>query len=695
MDREGIRLGALCALAALGAVAVARFPRGMPQARAAAAQVVLADAFPGATFQRPVQALQAPDGSARLFVVEQAGRVWTVEHPAPPPPATAAKRLFLDISSRVSRLANEEGLLGLAFHPDFAANRRFLVHYSAKYADDADRRHRISEFLADADDPGVADASSERVVLALGQPYQNHWGGWLGFGPDGMLFVALGDGGSGGDPGNRAQDLADLHGKILRIDPDARDAGGYGIPADNPFLGRAGAAPEVFAYGLRNPWRCSFDRATGSLWAGDVGQDAWEEVDLVVAGGNYGWRRREGAHDYLPGGPAPADPLRDPVAEVPHSEGRSITGGFVYRGSGIPALAGSYLFADFETGRLWALEDPYGAADRVLLLDTTEPVASFAEDRAGEVFLVSFSGRILAIRDGAPPPPPPDGELPGTLSALGLFADLPRGVPVEGALRYGVIAPLWADGASKDRFLVLPPGGALGWRDGDALAMPVGGTAVKTFARGGARLETRVIRRSSEGFLAASYRWRADLSDADRVDERTAVPGPGGAWTVPSPEDCRACHTDAAGFLLGVTASQLRAATVGAWKRSGVLSGAPAPREVPRLARLRGRGRIERRARSYLDANCASCHRPDDPTGASLDLRFSTPLEETGMLDAPPQHGDLGIADARILAPGDPARSTLVERLRVTGEGRMPGLGTVVPHDEAVRLLRRWIRRVR
>lgn len=699
---------ALCA--ALLALALGPFPSLL-----AAAEIVLADAFPGVTFDRPLLAVQPPDGTSRMFVVEQGGRVWSVDHPAPAPPAVASKRLFLDLSSRVSRAGNEEGLLGFAFHPQYAANRRFLVHYSAAYTAPAQRRNVLSEMTAFANDPDRGDASGERIVLTVPQPFANHNGGWIAFGPYGKLFVALGDGGAAGDPEDRGQDPGSLLGKILRIDVDAA-AGAYGVPADNPFAARAGWRPEVFAYGFRNPWRCSFDRTTGALWAGDVGQNSWEEIDLVTAGGNYGWRRREGLHAYTGSQHALADPAVDPVAEYPQSEGRSVTGGFVYRGAAVPALAGSYVFGDFETGRIWALEDPYGTPARTLLLDTTENVASFAEDRAGELYVVSFSGKVLRIRDGAPPPPAE--ELPATLSALGLFRDLRRARPAAGALRYRVIAPLWSDAAAKSRFLVLPPGGpharnrtgrsrladvrtvraeqgaTIRWRGGDALDVPVGTFAVKTFSRRGTRIETRVIRRTEDGFDAATYRWRPELDDADRVDDRTSAATGGGGWTFPSRDDCRSCHTDSAGFLLGVTARQLPAGTVGRWRRSGVLTGAPRPSVVERNRPPAGAGRTEARVRSYLDANCSFCHRPDDPANASLDLRARTRLEETGLLDALPQHGDLGIADARIVRPGDPLRSTLVARMATTGEGRMPQIATSVPDRRAVRLLERWIRRL-
>ena len=665
-------------------------PGDRPVARAATL-VRLVDAFPGVTFDQPTAAVQPPDGTARMFVAEQGGKIWIVDHPAPAPPAVASKRLFLDLSARVSRAGNEEGLLGLAFHPGYATNGRFFVGYTSKYASSANRKDVVAEWHADPQDADRADPSSELPLLQVADPYGNHNGGWVGFGPDGMLYAGLGDGGSAGDPENRAQDLGSLLGKILRIDVNP-GGGTYGTPPDNPFVARAGARPEIYAYGLRNPWRCSFDRATGDLWAGDVGQDAWEEVDRIVPGGNYGWRRREGRHDYRPSGTAPADPLIEPLAEYSHALGASITGGFVYRGAGVPALVGSYVFGDFESGRLWALTDPYGTPRVEDLLSTQENIASFAEDRAGELYVVSFGGSILAIRDGAPAAGP---TLPATLSETNVFADLPRARPVADALRYDAISPLWSDGAVKSRFLVLPPGEAIAWRDDDALDVPVGTYAVKTFARRGTRLESRVIRRTAAGFDAATYRWRADRSDADRVDARTDVVAGGGAWTFPSPQDCRGCHTTAAGFLLGVTGRQLPAGTVARWRRSVRLTGAPPPRTVPRNVPRSASGAIGARVRSYLDANCSFCHRPDDPTNASLDLRATTPLTDTGALDAAPQHGDLGIADARIVAAGDPSRSTLLARMRTLGEGRMPALGTSVEDRKAVRLIERWIRRLR
>jgi len=677
-------------------------------ARATSPAVRLVDAFPGVAFDRPLFAAQPPDATARMFVVEQDGRVAIVDYPAPAPPAVAARTTFLDIAARVSRIGDEEGLLGFAFHPDFAANGKFYVHYSAKYASAVDRRNVLSEMTVDASDPDRADAASERVILTVPQPYENHNGGWIGFGPDGMLYVALGDGGSGGDPLGNGQRLDTRLGKILRIDVDG--AHPYVVPPDNPFVARAGALPEIWAYGLRNPWRCSFDRGTGDLWAGDVGQDLYEEVDRIVPGGNYGWNRKEAFADYAPVAAPPADPLIPPLASYDHSEGQSISGGYVYRGAAVPSLAGAYLYADFLSGTIWALRAKAGVAwppatrddaEVVEVLRTVEQIASFGEDRDGELVVCSFGGRVLSLVSTADPPPV--GPFPHRLGGLGVFADLRRLRPAHGALRYGVRSPLWSDGAAKDRFVLLPPGTSMTYSAEDAFEVPVGTKVVKTFALRGRRLETRVIIRTDERFEAATYRWLDDRSDATLVTERETAAAPGGStWTFPSPADCRRCHTDAAGFLLGLKSRQVAPTNGGRdrlalWAKSGALSG-----EVPSIGgravdrRIHGNGPLPERVRGYLDANCSFCHRPGAvEDGGALDLRAATSLESTGLIDAAPQRGDLGLADARVVAKGDPARSVLYERMRRRGEGQMPSLASGTPDAAALKAVARWIRSLR
>jgi len=311
----------------------------------------------------------------RLFVVEQPGRIRSVQG------GRLLDRPFLDISSRVS-FGGERGLLGLAFHPDYRTNGRFFVNYTRR----PDGATVVAEYRVSAD-PNVA-APAETVLLVVPQPYPNHNGGMVEFGPDGFLYIGLGDGGAGGDPGNRAQNTFELLGKILRIDVDR--GAPYGIPPDNPFAA-GGGRPEIFAWGLRNPWRFSFDRGSGALWVGDVGQNSWEEVDLVRRGGNYGWRIMEGAHCFDPRSGCRTAGLEPPVAEYRNGGGRcSVIGGYVYRGSRVPSLAGTYIYGDYCSGEIFGLAT---GAQRVLLA-TNLWISSFGEDRAGELYVVGLKGTV-------------------------------------------------------------------------------------------------------------------------------------------------------------------------------------------------------------------------------------------------------------------------------------------------------------
>lgn len=344
-------------------------------------------AFPRLSFENPLFIAAPPDGSGRLFVVEQAGRVLWFENAG----ETKETHLAMDIRKKVRTVHNEEGLLGLAFHPKFKDNGFVYLQYSASDP----RRNVISRFTADRARERL-DPASEKVVLEVEQPYGNHNGGMLAFGPDGFLYIGLGDGGAGGDPHDYAQDPGSLLGKMLRIDVDRAEGGkAYAVPRDNPFAGRPGARGEIWALGLRNPWRYSFDRKTGELWAGDVGQNAWEEIDLIKKGLNYGWNRREGKHAFQ----SKTDERRfeEPVAEHGRGEAQSITGGYVYRGEKWPALAGRYIYGDFMSGLIWALDAERRGEPR--LIARGELIASFGEDEAGELYFASFDGHIYALEE--------------------------------------------------------------------------------------------------------------------------------------------------------------------------------------------------------------------------------------------------------------------------------------------------------
>jgi glucose/arabinose dehydrogenase len=356
----------------------------LPQGSGARLQQVVA----GLTF--PLYLTAPPGDLNRLFIVEKAGSIRIVKAGSLLPTA------FLDISPQVSNVG-EQGLLGLAFDPNYAANGRFFVHYS-----DPIGNTRVSSFQVSAD-PDIANPGSEQIILTATQPYANHKGGQLLFGPDGMLYLGLGDGGSGGDPQGRGQDRSDLLGSILRVDAQAGSS--YTVPADNPFVGQAGVRPEIWSYGLRNPWRFSFDRGTGNLYIADVGESRFEEVDVSPAaeaagkGLNYGWNLMEGKHCFITS-PCNETGLTLPVHEYTHGQGCSITGGYVYRGAAVPALQGLYFFADFCQG--WVRSFRLVGADATELTDwrVLQPggsITSFGEDAAGELYLMSTNGGVFKI----------------------------------------------------------------------------------------------------------------------------------------------------------------------------------------------------------------------------------------------------------------------------------------------------------
>jgi len=391
-------------------------------------KIALQQVFPKLADERPVWMSEAPDGSHRFFVVYQTGKILVVKKGSDGGDA----KEFFNIEDRDPKAGgeNECGLLSLAFHPGFATNGLFYVYYNQKNENQNSRplnfpiRTVISEFKVSADDADKADLKSERIILQVPQPFGNHKGGELCFGPDGYLYLGLGDGGNGGDPFGSGQSTATLLAKMLRIDISAPSTVGHGrlqrqlqytIPSDNPFVKEpdinSGARKEIFAYGLRNPWRYSFDRETGDLWAGDVGQDLWEEVDLITNGGNYGWSVREGAHHFKPG--PPGAQYVEPVMEYTHqarlqsqgmfpdhSIGLCVIGGYVYRGKKFPALDGVYVYGDYNLGTIWGFRydrDAHKVTAEGTLLNQKKNIFSFAEDLDGELYVLTQDGQIYSI----------------------------------------------------------------------------------------------------------------------------------------------------------------------------------------------------------------------------------------------------------------------------------------------------------
>lgn len=354
--------------------------------------IAATDAFPAVKFTAPIEIRHAGDGSNRLFIAEQAGLIKVVENAA----GTQTAATFLDIRNKVTS-GGERGLLGLAFHPDYKTNGYFYVNYTRGNP----LTTVIARYKANTPSGDQADATSETILLTFSQPYDNHNGGSLQFGKDGYLYIATGDGGSGGDPQNNAQNRKSMLGKILRLDVNGTSKGNYGIPTDNPFVNNPETYnPEIYALGLRNPWKMSFDTETGQLVAADVGQNAREEINIITKGGNYGWKIKEGIDCYSPSSNCNTGGLTEPIFDYTQSGGdKSITGGYVYRGSELPALAGKYIYGDYVSGRIWALEINNGkAGNNALLIGSAGSVSTFGQDAKGEIYFANYgSGKIMKL----------------------------------------------------------------------------------------------------------------------------------------------------------------------------------------------------------------------------------------------------------------------------------------------------------
>jgi uncharacterized repeat protein (TIGR03806 family) len=666
-------------------------------------------AFPNLPgFTSPVLLLQAPGNGARWYVVEQAGRVRVFDNQA----SVASTRVFVDVVARV-RSGGEMGLLGMAFHPEYPADPRVYLSYTH---DSGSLVSRVSEFRT-RDGGATLDPASEVILLTASQPATNHNGGNIAFGPDGHLYIGLGDGGSGGDPwgtiGN-GQNLRTTLGKMLRIDIDgSTGAVPYRIPSGNPYAGNALCSmgtgtqncPEIYAYGFRNPWRWSFDRGAGELWVGDVGQGALEEINRVIAGGNYGWRCFEGTRTFNASCGPNAPSSLPPIAEYARTAGQSVTGGYVYRGTAIPALVGRYVFGDFVTGRLWHVSRDAAPTLNVTdapALATGLSIASFGEGIDGELYVVHYGGTLHRLRAGAGS----GATIPTRLSDTGCVLSSDPTRPATGLVPYAPNAPFWSDGAGKERYLGLPNGASISFLAGGDFEFPIGSVLMKSFRLGGRLVETRLFMRHTDGEWAGyTYEWNAQGTDANRVIGGKTVSIAGQSWVFPSEAQCLACHTAAAGRSLGLEIAQLNGNLL--YPQTGRVANqvvtlnavqmfdppeTRAPSAMPALPDPMGSsGTLAERARAYLHTNCSQCHRPNGGTPTSLDLRYTTTLSGTNACNATPQAGDLGIAGARIIAAGDAARSVLLARMNRRDAQAMPPLASTVVDAAGVSLVTDWI----
>lgn len=668
------------------------------------AQLTL-ERYTSLNFNSPIAMLQAPSDAARWFIVEQRGRVMQFNATTPTSAST-----FLNIESRV-RFGGEMGLLGMAFHPNYPTDPRVFVSYTTG----TPLISRISAFTT-ADGGATLNAASEQVLLTLEQPDDNHNGGHLAFGRDGYLYIGFGDGGGSGDPhgaSGNGQRLTTMLGKMLRI--DINGAAPYAIPASNPFAqnarcppgGRANnACPEIYAWGFRNPWRWSFDRDGGDLWVADVGQSAYEEVNRVVLGGNYGWKCREGAHTFDNSiASCATSSLIDPITEYGRSLGASITGGYVYRGTQSTDLFGRYLFADFVSGRIfgWIAEGATAREPR-MLLDTSYNISAFGESNSGELYVVDYGGSLHHIVFASSTA---NDTAPTQLSATGCVLAFAPTQPAAGLIPYTVNAPFWSDGADKDRWLALPEGQTIALQSDGDWELPTGTVLMKHFRSASRLIETRLLMRHPDGAWGGfSYEWNAAQTDATllRGGAQRAI-GLAEPWVFPSESQCLECHTSVAGRTLGLETAQLNgthhypttarmANQLYTLNHIGALTPPIAnPATRPALVNpADANATLDARARAYLQTNCAFCHRPSGPTPSTMDLRATTALSAMNACAVSPKSGDLGLgAAAHLIAPGNAAASVIVNRMNRRDIHAMPPIGSNQVDAAGVALISAWI----
>lgn len=688
-------------------------------------------AFANLKFDEPVAMTLVPD-SNRMVIVERFGKIYTFENR----PNVSETRLLLDLGKALK--VEELEAFGIAFHPSFSENGRFYVHHRRPKEK---LTTRVSEFVArkaSSDLLWEADHDSERLLISWPP---GHNGGCVKFGPDGYLYISNGDEGKLHDPNGVGQRIDELQSSILRIDVGATDGDlPYRIPPDNPFVDIENARHEVWAYGLRNPWKFSFDRKTGEMWTADVGEDLWESVHKVESGGNYGWSIEEGGRPFRPARERGPTPISEPIVAHGHLEARSITGGFVYHGDRLSELSGHYIYGDYDTGKVWSLmHDGQRVTTHQEICDTSIRIVGFAEDHAGELFMVDhIGGYIHSLRKNNQVDT--SDAFPRKLSQTGLFASTKDHRPAPGLIPYDIAAPQWTDGSTKERFIALPGnarikfegilfpyrGGRNGWKfpDGAVLLethfieMEVGNSDSRR------RLETRVLQHErlpgteatgDQLWRGFTYIWNEEQTDADLLDNPRGLDrklvirdaqAPGGerqqTWHFPARTECSTCHNMAAKYVLGCQTIQLNhnreiegetVNQIAYFKRLGLLTKPDdVPDELPSLVNYHDEtATLNDRARAYLHANCSHCHRNGGGGNADFFALASLELDRLQMLGAKANHGDFQISEPAIIKPGNPFESIVYYRMGSLGGDRMPRLGSTVIDDRGMNLVHDWI----
>ena len=680
---------------------------GLPSFRYEVVPTFPGSAFPGAVHTQPY----VYGAERRLMISARKGEIYegSAEPGAGPPTLLVHLRepvaAMLGMDPERIRLQ----LWSTLFDREFPERNHLYIFF--KLVAPGPPRDLVARFEVEAvEEPGGGEPEHP-VTLVSGQEViswesNGHDGGDMAWGPrDGLLYISAGDRSSPGDPNNLGQRVDDIHGSILRIDVHAGHP--YAVPPDNPFVGIENVRPEIWSYGLRNPWRMAFHPERGELWVGDNGDENWEMVHKIEKGANAGWSAFEGSHVFRAsnrlGGPtlvhSPA------IVQQPHSEMRSVIGGFFYRGNAMPELQGHYLYGCYFTKRLWAFSYVDGQVGRPeQIADSLGGVVAITEGHDREPLITCHEGQIYTLKARASIP---DARpWPGRLSESGLFSNVAEHQLAAGVSDYLINAAAWSDGADSRRFIALG-GGAMkalgGLQLGKSWELPVGSAIGKTLSHGGRRIETQLLYFDGT-WRGYTYRWNEDGRDAQLVSEGGEELDLGGQkWRFQSRAECMTCHTHRSNFALALTTRQLDCegapgkGQIDRWLELGLLEDNKPLREQlgqpvvdPQDA---GAGDLETRARTYLDLNCAHCHRETGLGGrAGFQLLADLSLEQAGIIGVRPTVGLLARPGARIIAPGDPANSELLERMnRRGGAGQMPLLGSQVVDEAGVALIREWI----
>ncbi|MBE0542149.1 MAG: PQQ-dependent sugar dehydrogenase [Verrucomicrobia bacterium] len=702
------------------------------------------NAFPGLPLTQPVCIASPPGETNRLFILEKGGNIVVITNLASP-----NRTVFMTLSVVTS---SESGLLGLAFHPNYAANGYFYVFSSRNLttSQGSGLHQCISRFQVSPTNPNQGLPATEEFLIRQRHTAANHNGGDLHFGPDGYLYVSLGDEGPQYNGAGHAGIITNnFFSAILRLDVDKRpenplpnphpaNSTNYHVPADNPYIGltQLNGAPvipsdirtEFYSIGYRNPWRMSFDPATGFLYVADVGQNLYEEVSVITNGAHAGWPYYEGnllARSLYPDRPNlytnPPPGLTFPVQAYGHGsgplQGNSVSGGIVYRGDRISQLYGAYVFGDYTSGNIWFLRyDGTNTVPFQRITGASGPVAFGADPRNGDVLIAQINnsqiGRLEYNTTSSGTPLPP------TLADTGAFSDLTSLTPNPGIMPYDINVPFWSDNALKSRWFSVPNTNlAIGFSPNGNWSFPTGTVWVKHFeleltnglAESRQRLETRFLVRNPNGVYGVTYRWdsadNATLVPESGLDEAFTI-NDGGTlrtqvWRYPSRSECLACHTPQGGLALGFNTAQLNrdfdyhgttTNQLEALRLAGYFSNEVTNRHLlPALAPATSETvSLEYRVRSYLAANCVSCHQPGGLVSSLWDARISTPGPEARIINGL-LHNNFGDSNHRVIAPGSLANSILFQRIANLGPGHMPPLATSVVDAEAVNLLAAWI----